>query len=71
MESDLQMLQLINYANLYKNDTQSGHLDVPYIAQFQVLTVFASLLQNLALTLNFTALMKENAHNYAIYANQL
>ena len=32
MESDLQMLQLINYAHLYKNGTWPGHLDMPYIA---------------------------------------
>ena len=43
MESDPQMLQLINYANLYKSGTYHGHLDMPYIAQFQVITVFASL----------------------------
>ena len=43
MESDPQMLQLINYANLYKNGTEPGHLDMPYIAQFQAMTVFARL----------------------------
>ena len=43
MESNPQMLQLIDYANLNENGTQPGHLDMPYIAQFQVITVFASL----------------------------
>ena len=43
MKSELQMLQLINYANLYKNGTPPGHLDMLYIAQFQIITVFASL----------------------------
>ena len=43
MKSDLQMLQLINYANLYKNGTPPGHLAMPYIAQFQTITGFASL----------------------------
>ena len=43
MESDSQILQLINYANLYKNGTLPGHLDMPFIAQFQAITFFASL----------------------------
>ena len=43
MESDPQMLQLINSANLYKNGTSPSHLDMAYIAQFQAITVFAGL----------------------------
>ena len=46
MESDLQMLQLINYANLYKDCTYSDHQDIPYIAQFPKIRVFASLQLN-------------------------
>ena len=48
-----QMLQLSNFANLYKKYTYSGHLDMPYIAQFPVITVFASLPKTLVFILYF------------------
>ena len=63
------MLQLIHYAILYMEYTNSSHLDLLSVLQLPVTTVFASLQYNLVFTVYFTTLMKDSAYNYAIYAN--